>query len=139
MIIKSFVFTGIVCVIAQIIKDNTKLTSGHITSLFVSIGALLGFLGVYDKLVKFFGGGASVVIMSFGNTLYNGAVKLGILNMLGNAFCFRSVFAPLVVLLLLAICYGIRIKVEEKALYERFGEDFKNYCFRTWRLIPLIW
>ena len=84
MIIQSFIFTGIVCVIAQIIKDNTKLTSGHITSLFVSIGALLGFLGVYDKLVKFFGGGASVVIMSFGNTLYNGAVKLGILNMLGN-------------------------------------------------------
>ena len=82
MIIKSFIFTGVVCVIAQIIKDNTKLTSGHITSLFV--GALLGFLGVYDKLVKFFGGGASVVIMSFGNTLYNGAVKLGILNMLGN-------------------------------------------------------
>ena len=29
MIIKSFIFTGIVCVIAQIIKDNTKLTSGH--------------------------------------------------------------------------------------------------------------
>ena len=72
MIIKSFIFTGIVCVIAQIIKDNTKLTSGHITSLFVSIGGLLGFLGIYDKLVKFFGGGASVVIMSFGNTLYNG-------------------------------------------------------------------
>ena len=24
------------------------------------------------------------MIMSFGNTLYNGAVKLGILNMLGN-------------------------------------------------------
>ena len=62
-----------------------------------------------------------------------------ILSMLGNAFCFRSVFAPLVVLLILVICYGIRIKVEEKALYERFGEDFKNYCFRTWRLIPLIW
>lgn len=35
--------------------------------------------------------------------------------------------------------YGIRIKVEEKALYECFGEDFKNYCFRSWRLIPLIW
>lgn len=84
MIIKSFIFTGIVCVIAQIIKDNTKFTSGHITSFFVSIGALLGFFGVYDKFVKFFGGGASVVILSFGNTLYNGAVKSGILNMLGN-------------------------------------------------------
>ncbi|MCH5167792.1 MAG: SpoVA/SpoVAEb family sporulation membrane protein [Erysipelotrichales bacterium] len=84
MIIKSFIFSGIVCLIAQIIKDNTKLTSGHITSIFVSVGAFLGFLGIYDKLVKCFGGGASVVIMSFGNTLYNGAVELGILNMLAN-------------------------------------------------------
>lgn len=84
MIIKSFLFSGVVCLIAQIIKDNTKLTSGHITSIFVSVGAFLGFLGVYDKLVKCFGGGASVVIMSFGNTLYKGAVELGILNMLTN-------------------------------------------------------
>lgn len=84
MIIKSFIFCGTICLIAQIIKDNTKLTSGHITSIFVSIGALLGFLGIYDKLIEFFGGGASVVIMSFGNTLYKGAVELGILNMLSN-------------------------------------------------------
>lgn len=84
MIFKSFIFCGIVCLIAQIIKDNTKLTSGHITSLFVSVGAFLGFLGIYDKLVEFFGGGASVVIMSFGNTLYKGAIELGILNMLSN-------------------------------------------------------
>ena len=61
------------------------------------------------------------------------------LSMLGNAFCFRSAFSPFIVLLILAVCYGIRIKVEEKALYECFGEDFKNYCFRSWRLIPLIW
>lgn len=84
MIIKSFIFCGLICLIAQIIKDNTKLTSGHITSIFVSIGAFLGFLGLYDKLIEFFGGGASVVIMSFGNTLYKGAVELGILNMLTN-------------------------------------------------------
>ncbi len=61
------------------------------------------------------------------------------LSMLGNAFCFRSAFSPFIVLLILAVCYGIRIKVEEKALYECFGEDFKNYCFRSWKLIPLIW
>ena len=80
--IKSFLFTGAVCLLAQIIKDNTKLTSGHITSLFVIIGAVLGFFGIYDKIVKCVGGGASVVIMSFGNTLYKTAVENGILNML---------------------------------------------------------
>lgn len=84
MLIKSFIFAGTICLIAQIIKDNTKLTSGHITSIFVSIGALLGFFGIYDKLIESFGGGASVVIMSFGNTLYNSAVELGILNMLSG-------------------------------------------------------
>ena len=80
--IKSFLFTGLICLIAQIIKDNTKLTSGHITSLFVVIGAILGFLDIYDQIVAYVGGGASVVIMSFGNTLYKTAVENGILNML---------------------------------------------------------
>lgn len=84
MIIKSFIFTGIICLIAQIIKDNTKLTSGHITSMFVVTGAILGFLGIYDKLITQFGGGASVVIMSFGNTLYKTAIEEGILNMLSG-------------------------------------------------------
>lgn len=82
MIIKSFIFSGVVCLIAQIIKDNTHLTSGHITSIFVSLGSLLGFFGIYDHLVKMFGGGASVVIMSFGNTLYKTAIEKGVLNML---------------------------------------------------------
>ena len=80
--LKSFLFTGAVCLLAQIIKDNTKLTSGHITSLFVVIGSILGFFGIYDKIVKCVGGGASVVIMSFGNTLYKTAIESGILNML---------------------------------------------------------
>ena len=52
MIFKSFVFAGFICLIAQIIKDNTKLTSGHITSLFCSIGAFLGFLGVYENIIQ---------------------------------------------------------------------------------------
>lgn len=82
MIIKSFIFAGLICAIAQIIKDNTKLTSGHITSLFVVTGAILGFFGIYDKIISFVGGGANVVIMSFGNSLFNAAVEEGIFNML---------------------------------------------------------
>ena len=84
MIIKSFIFTGIVCMIAQIIKDNTKLTSGHITSIFVSIGALLSFFNIYDKLIEYFGAGANVVIMSFGNSLYKAGIEYGLLNQLKN-------------------------------------------------------
>lgn len=84
ILIRSFIYCGFVCLIAQIIKDNTKLTSGHITSMFCGLGAVLGFFGLYDKIVNYFGGGASVVILSFGNALYKGAVEKGILMMLGN-------------------------------------------------------
>ena len=84
MLIKSFLFTGIICMIAQIIKDNTKLTSGHITSIFVVLGAILSFFNIYDKLIKTFGAGANVVIMSFGNSLYKAGIEYGLLNQLKN-------------------------------------------------------
>ena len=88
----SFLFCGFVCLIGQIILDNTKLTPGHITSLFVVIGAFLGMLGIYDKIIDIVGAGANIPITSFGNTLFNGAYEgfksggfMGILeNMLGN-------------------------------------------------------
>lgn len=69
----SFLFCGFVCLIGQIILDNTKLTPGHITSLFVVIGAFLGMLGIYDKIIDCVGAGANIPITSFGNTLFNGA------------------------------------------------------------------
>ena len=46
-ILLSFVFCGLVCLIAQIIVDNSKLTPGHVTSLFVTIGVILEFFDLY--------------------------------------------------------------------------------------------
>ena len=45
----SFLVCGFVCLIGQLIYENTKLTPGHITSLFVVIGAILDSFGLYDK------------------------------------------------------------------------------------------
>ena len=39
----SFIFAGFLCMIAQVILDNTKLTPGHITSIFTAMGAFLSF------------------------------------------------------------------------------------------------
>ena len=47
----AFLFCGFVCMLGQIILDNTKLTPGHITTLFVIIGAFLDIFGIYDKIV----------------------------------------------------------------------------------------
>ena len=71
--IKAFLFVGIVSLIGQIILDNTKLTPGHITSIFVCVGAILSFFGIYQKFKDFAGIGASVPITSFGNLLYQAA------------------------------------------------------------------
>ena len=72
--IYSFLFAGIVCLIGQIILDNTKLLPGHITSLFVVIGAALDTFPIYDLFVDKFGAGAIVCITSFGHLLIHGAL-----------------------------------------------------------------
>ncbi|MGL5648699.1 MAG: stage V sporulation protein AE [Clostridium sp.] len=67
--IKTFIVGGGICVIAQILMEKTKLTPGRILVLFVIIGAVLGFLGVYDKLISFAGAGATIPLPGFGNSL----------------------------------------------------------------------
>ena len=71
----SFLFCGLICLIGQIILDNTKLTPGHITSFFVVTGAFLDSFSIYDKIVQFVGAGALVPITSFGHLLTHGAMQ----------------------------------------------------------------
>ena len=73
--IYAFLFCGIVCMISQLILDNTKLTPGHVTSLFVVIGAFLDIFGIYDKFVLYAGAGALLPITSFGHLLIHGAMS----------------------------------------------------------------
>ena len=72
----SFIFCGFVCMISQLILDNTKLTPGHVTSLFVVIGAALDIFGIYDKIVLYAGAGAIIPITSFGHLLVHGAMDM---------------------------------------------------------------
>ncbi len=73
-LINSFLYCGIICCIAQIILDNTKLTVGHITSIFVVIGAFLDSFNIYDKIILKVGGGAMLPIVSFGHSLTHGSM-----------------------------------------------------------------
>lgn len=86
----SFIFCGIVCLIGQIILDNTKLTPGHITTIFVVLGAFLDIFGIYDRIILWAGGGASVPITSFGHLLIHGAMtsasKYGLMGLLMGIF-----------------------------------------------------
>lgn len=73
--LNAFIFSGIVCLIGQMILDNTKLTAGHVTTIFVVVGAFLDIFSIYDKFVLWAGGGALVPITSFGHLLIHGAIE----------------------------------------------------------------
>ena len=88
--LNSFLFVGFISLIGQIILDNTKLTAGHITSMFVVIGALLDTFNIYDMIINFVGPGAMVPITSFGHSLIHGALakanEMGIIGILTGMF-----------------------------------------------------
>lgn len=90
LLFNSFIFCGLICLIAQIILDNTKLTPGHITSMFVVVGAFLDSFSLYDTIIKYVGGGALVPITSFGHSLIHGALakanKYGLIGILMGMF-----------------------------------------------------
>ena len=74
-LLKCFVIGGAICVIGQILIDKTKLTPARILVLFVTTGAILGGLGIYQYLVDFAGAGATVPLTGFGYNLAKRAIK----------------------------------------------------------------
>ncbi len=91
----SFLVCGGICLVGQILYDNTKLTPGHITSLFVVIGAILDSFGIYDKLLEISRVGASLPITSFGHSLMHaaseGLYEKGIVGVAAGLFNMTSV------------------------------------------------
>ena len=73
--LNSFWVGGLICAIAQILIDKTKMTPARILVAFVTAGVILGFLGIYDKIIDLGKAGATVPIVGFGNTLAKGVIK----------------------------------------------------------------
>lgn len=86
LLLRAFLVGGSICVIGQILIDKTKLTPARILVTFVTLGAILGGLGIYQHLVNFAGAGATVPLTGFGNLLAKGAIEkvqeIGILGAL---------------------------------------------------------
>lgn len=95
MYLQAFLFAGMVCLICQIVLDNTTLTPGHITSSVTVIGAILSFFGIYDKIVSWAGAGATALISNFGHMLYSsglaGYEEAGVLGIFTNLLCSSGV------------------------------------------------
>ena len=73
--IKVFIVGGIICLIAQIMMDYFKMQTPYEMVTYVSLGAVLTFLGLYEPIVKFGEAGATVPIIGFGYSLAKGVIK----------------------------------------------------------------
>lgn len=71
----AFIIGGLICVVGQILIDKTNLTPARIMVGYVTLGVILGGVGVYDAFVDFAGAGASVPLLGFGNSLVNGVFE----------------------------------------------------------------
>ncbi len=72
--VMSFLVGGIICVMGQIVIDTFKKNNAYLLVLLVVSGVVLGFFGVYDKLVEIGYSGATVPLLGFGNSLAKGAM-----------------------------------------------------------------
>jgi len=82
--IRAFIVGGVICVIGQLLMDGTKLTPAHVLVIFVTSGAILTALGIYEPIVDFGGTGATIPLPGFGYSLAKGAIdsvkKAGIIG-----------------------------------------------------------
>ena len=69
---RAFLVGGLLCVIAQILIDKTKLTPARILVIYVVAGVILGGLGIYQPLVDFAGAGATTPLTGFGFAISKG-------------------------------------------------------------------
>ena len=68
----AFVVGGVLCVIAQILIDRTRLTPARILVCYVVSGVILGAIGAYKPLVEFAGAGATTPLTGFGYLISKG-------------------------------------------------------------------
>ena len=68
----AFITGGLLCVIAQILIDKTKLTPARILVGFVVAGVLFGAVGLYEPFAKFAGAGATTPLSGFGYLIAKG-------------------------------------------------------------------
>lgn len=73
----AFAIGGALCVIGQLLMDLTsyKFTPAHVLVTFVSAGAIISALGLYQPLVNLAGAGATVPLTGFGHLLAQGALN----------------------------------------------------------------
>lgn len=67
-----FLCGGLICGLAQLLIDLTKMSPARILVMYVCLGVFLFGVGAYEPLEKIFGAGISVPLIGFGATIGRG-------------------------------------------------------------------
>ena len=70
--LRAFLCGGVLCVIGQLLIDKTKLTPARILVAYVTLGVVLGGVGLYEPIADWGGAGATVPLTGFGYLLSKG-------------------------------------------------------------------
>jgi len=71
-LLRAFLLGGLICLVAQVVLDYTKLTMARILVILVVAGAALAAFGLYQPLIDFAGAGATVPLTGFGSIMIEG-------------------------------------------------------------------
>jgi stage V sporulation protein AE len=117
-LIFSFIGGGILCVIAQLLIDLTKLTPARILVIYVSVGVLLFATGIYEPLFDIFGAGISVPLTGFGANIASGVREAidtnGALGILTGGLTSSS--AGITVALIIGLLFSLLFKTKSKKM-----------------------
>ena len=110
----AFLIGGAFCAVGQLLIDLTKLTPARILVSYV-----VAAVGVYDPLIEFAGGGATVPLTGFGNLLAKGVREAvdqhGLLGAFMGGFTATAagIAAAVFFGLLAALCFKSGSKINE--------------------------
>ena len=100
-----FVIGGLLCAIAQVLIDKTKLTSTRILVMYVVTGVFLTAIGVYDKIVEWGNCGATIPLMGFGYSLCKGVFSA--VDQYGFRGIFTGGLADVATGIVMAVFFGL--------------------------------
>ena len=113
--LKAFAVGGLVCAVAQILINRTKMSSARILVLFLLIGIFLEGIGVFGYIQKFAGAGITVPITGFGSVLIKGAkegAKIGLLEAV--TYGFKSMAGGLTAAIFFGFFFALIFKSHSK-------------------------
>lgn len=113
-----FLAGGLLCGIAQLLIDFTRLTPAKILVLYVCLGVFLYGVGIYTPLEEIFGTGVSLPLIGFGANIARGVKEAidekGAIGILSGGLSASS--SGITAALILGLLASIFFKSSQKKL-----------------------